>query len=385
MRVIASVTQGLRVPFVDLRAQYAAIKDEIDPALHAVIARGAFILGEEVAAFERAFAAFCGVREAVGVANGTDALVLALKAVGVASGDEVITAANTFVATAEAIVHAGARPVLVDADPATYTLDPARLEAAITSRTRAVIPVHLYGQASDMEPLLEIARRRGLAVVEDASQAHGAVYRGRRVGSLGDAACFSFYPSKNLGAYGDAGAVVTDDADLAVRLRRLRDHGGLSHYEHDVVGYNSRMDALQGAVLSVKLRHLDAWNRLRGERAQLYTELLGDLPAVVPPVIGDGRTHVFHLYVAALQGGDRDALRTFLLDRGVQTGIHYPAPVHLTEAFRGLGYPAGTFATAEAASRQIISLPMFPELSPDAVAHVAGTIRQFLADHGGRV
>jgi len=381
---MTSVAPKMRVPFVDLRAQYAAIRDEIDAALHAVIERGAFILGEEVAAFERAFASFCGAREAVGVGNGTDALVLALKAVGVRAGDEVITAANTFVATAEAIVHAGAVPVLVDADPATYTLDAARLEAAITPRTRALIPVHLYGQAADMEPLIEIARRRGLAVVEDASQAHGAVYRGRRVGGFGDAACFSFYPSKNLGAYGDAGAVVTNDADVALRLRRLRDHGGLSHYQHDVVGYNSRMDALQGAVLTVKLRHLEEWNRLRGERAQLYTQLLAHLPAVVTPVTGDGRTHVFHLYVVALRSADRDALRTLLLDRGVQTGIHYPAPVHLTAAFRGLGYPAGTFPVAERASREIVSLPMFPELSSDAVAHVVGTIREFLTERGGR-
>jgi dTDP-4-amino-4,6-dideoxygalactose transaminase len=381
---MTSVAPKTRVPFVDLRAQYAAIRDEIDGALHAVIERGAFILGEEVAAFERAFASFCGAREAVGVGNGTDALVLALKAVGVRAGDEVITAANTFVATAEAIVHAGAAPVLVDAAPLTYTLDPTRLEAAITPRTRAIIPVHLYGQAADMDPLTEIAHRHGLAVIEDASQAHGAAYRGRRVGGLGDAACFSFYPSKNLGAYGDAGAVVTNDAGVALRLRRLRDHGGLTHYQHEIIGHNSRMDALQWAVLTVKLRHLEEWNRLRGEHAQLYTRLLANLPGVVTPAIGDGCTHVFHLYVIALVSGDRDALRTYLLDRGVQTGIHYPAPVHLTEAFRGLGYPIGTFPVAEQAARQIVSLPMFPELSPDAVAHVVGAISEFLMERGGR-
>jgi len=376
------VTHGLRVPFVDLRAQYAAIHDEIDAALRSVVERGAFILGEDVAAFERAFAASCGAREAVGVANGTDALMLALRAVGVGAGDEVITAANTFVATAEAIVHAGAVPVLVDAVPGTYTIDPARAEDAITVRTRAIIPVHLYGQPAEMDALLEIARRRRVAVVEDASQAHGAAYRGRPVGGLGDAAAFSFYPSKNLGAYGDAGAVVTNDPDVAQHVRALRDHGGVTHYQHDVVGYNSRMDALQGAVLSVKLRYLEGWNRLRRERAFLYAGLLAGVPGVAAPVAGPQGAHVFHLYVVTVAPGERDALRGHLAARGVETGIHYPAPVHLTAAFRSLGYGPGAFPVAEDASRRILSLPMFPELQPEAVAHVVEEMRGFLRGRG---
>jgi dTDP-4-amino-4,6-dideoxygalactose transaminase len=268
----------------------------------------------------------------------------------------------------------------VDAAPGTYTMDPARLEDAVTPRSRAVIPVHLYGQPADMDPLIDIAGRRGLAVVEDASQAHGAAYGGRPVGTFGDAACFSFYPSKNLGAYGDAGAVVTNDPDLALRVRRLRDHGGLSHYAHDVVGYNSRMDALQAAVLAVKLRHLEEWNHLRREHAARYSRLLADVPGISPPVTAPGRTHVFHLYVVALTAGDRDALRIFLTERGIQTGIHYPAPVHLTGAFRGLGYGPGAFPVAEQASRQILSLPMFPELTPERVEHVVDGVRRFAAE-----
>jgi dTDP-4-amino-4,6-dideoxygalactose transaminase len=375
---------SVRVPFVDLRSQYATIRDEIDAAVRLVLERASFVLGEDVAEFERAFAAFCGAREAVGVGNGTDALVLALNAVGVRAGDEVITAANTFVATAEAIVHAGAVPVLVDAAPGTYTIDPVRLEEAITPRTRAIIPVHLYGQPAEMHALVALAQRRGVAIVEDASQAHGATYRGRPVGGFGDAACFSFYPSKNLGAYGDAGAVVTNDADVALRVRRLRDHGGLTHYQHDVVGYNSRMDAIQAAVLTVKLRHLDRWNQLRQERGLLYSRLLADVPGLQTPVTHGDRTHVFHLYVVALTEGDRDSLRTHLLDRGVQTGIHYPAPVHLTGAFRNLGYATGAFPVAERASRQIVSLPMFPELPLDAVAYVVEEVRSFVQGTGGR-
>lgn len=380
---MTSATPDIWVPFVDLRAQYATIRTEIETALRLVLERASFVLGEDVAEFERAFAAFCSVREAVGVGNGTDALILTLKALGVRPGDEVITAANTFVATAEAIVHANATPVLVDATPGTYTINPARVEEAITPRTRAIIPVHLYGQAAEMDPLVEIARRRRVALVEDASQAHGATYRGRPVGGFGDAACFSFYPSKNLGAYGDAGAVVTNDAALALRVRRLRDHGGVTHYQHDVVGYNSRLDTLQGAVLAVKLRHLEEWNRLRRERGELYSRLLAGVPAVETPAIrGDG-THAFHLYVVAF-AGDREALRAYLRDRRVQTGIHYPVPVHLTGAFRSLGYPPGAFPVAERAARHIVSLPMYPELSLDAVAHVVDEISRFVHETVGR-
>jgi len=355
------------IPFVDLRAQHQSIKAEVEAAIAGVLDSCQFTLGPEVAAFEEEFAAFCGRRYGVGVNTGTSALHLALLAAGVGPGDEVITTPFTFVATVAAIHYAGARPVLVDIDPQFYTLDPARLEAAITPRTRAVIPVHLYGQTADMAPILEIARRRGLTLIEDACQAHGAEYRGRRAGALGEMGCFSFYPGKNLGAYGEGGMVVTDDPDLARSLRMYRDWGAEKKYHHVLKGYNYRLEALQAAVLRVKLRRLEAWTEARREAARRYASLLAGGPVAAPSERPDGR-HVYHIY--AIRTGERAAVQAGLAARGVQTGIHYPFPVHLLQAYADLGYSAGDFPHAELAASQELSLPMYPELQGDAQARV---------------
>jgi dTDP-4-amino-4,6-dideoxygalactose transaminase len=368
----------IRVPFVDLRPQNEVLKQEVFDRFSRVIERSAFTLGDEVLNFEEQFALFCRVQHAVGVASGTDALVLALRAIGIGPGDEVITAVNTFVATVEAIVHTGATPVLVDIDSTTYGIDIPQVERIITSKTKAIIPVHLYGYPADMDPILDLAKRHHLFVVEDAAQAHGAEYWGRRVGSLGDVACFSFYPSKNLGAFGDAGAVVTNREDVASSVRALRDHGSIQRYEHRLVGYTSRLHTLQAAVLGVKLPYLDQWNIMRQSNAQLYNELLSDLPGVVLPVVEEGRTHVFHLFVIRLESADRDALGDYLVNRGISTGIHYPSPVHMTGAFQYLGYRPGDFPVAELCSQQILSLPMYPELEPEKIAYVAGELTTFL-------
>lgn len=367
----------MNVPFVDLKEQYSAIRDELEQALQDVFRNTAFILGKHVAHFEEEFAAYCGVRHAIGVNSGTDAITLTLKALGLGPGDEVITAANTFVATVEAIVHAGCKPVLVDVLPDTYNMNPHKLEEKITPRTRAIIPVHLYGQPADLEAIMQIARRYNLFVIEDAAQAHGAQYQGRRVGSIGDAACFSFYPSKNLGAYGDAGAVVTNDEALALKIRQLRDHGSVRKYHHEVVGYNSRLDALQAVVLSVKLKHLDTWNAMRQRNAHLYGELLSKIPDVVAPHTLQDAQHVYHLYVIRLERGDRNRLQEYLKTHGIETGIHYPHPVHLTPAFAYLGYKEGDFPVAERCARNILSLPMYPELRPEQVEYVVNKIRSF--------
>jgi len=366
----------MAVPFVDLKAQYAALKPEIDSAIQAVVARCDFILGQAVSEFEAEFARFCGVRHAIGVGNGTDALRLGLLAAGIGPGDEVITAANTFIATTEAISQTGAAFRLVDVDERTYNLNPALLEDAITPRTKAILPVHLYGQPADMDPILDVARRHNLVVVEDACQAHGARYKGRRAGSMGHLAAFSFYPAKNLGAYGDAGAVVTDDEALAHRLDLLRNHGQKSKYEHVMEGYCSRLDTLQAAVLRVKLRHLDAWNARRRQVAAWYNERLADLPVVRPHVM-PGAEHVYHLYVIRTER--RDALREFLAARGIGTGMHYPIPLPLTEAYAGLGFRRGQFPVTERLAGEILSLPMFAEMTEAQVDEAAGAIREFFA------
>lgn len=365
------------VPFVDLKAQYATIKDEVEGAIRLVLESSSFIGGRELEEFEREFAAYCGSTYSVGVASGTDALHLALRSLGVGAGDEVITAANSFIASASAIEMVGARPVLVDIDPQTYTLDPQRVEEAITPRTRAIIPVHLYGQPADMDPIMRLAARYDLSVVEDAAQAHGAEYRGRRVGSIGDVGCFSFYPAKNLGAYGDAGAITTDDPELARRLLRLRDHGRSTKYEHETVGYNSRLDALQAAVLRVKLRHLESWNRLRQQVAWWYEDDLRHL-GIATPVVRAGSTHVYHLYVVAT--AERERVRRGLEAAGIAVGIHYPLPLHLQPALVHLGYREGDVPRAEEASRVILSLPMFPELKREQVHRVAAAIREQLRE-----
>ena len=359
------------VPFVDLVSNCRSLGPDALDAIRRVVEGGVFVLGAEGAAFEAEFAAYCETRHGVGLDSGTSALEMALRALGVGPGDEVITAANTFIATAFAIRYTGARPVLADVDPKRYTLDPSALERAITPRTKAVIPVHLYGQPADMDPIMEIARRRGLVVIEDACQAHGARDRGRRVGSLGHAAAFSFYPSKNLGAFGDGGMVVTGDRAVAERLRGLRDYGQRRKYHHAFVGFNRRLDELQAAVLRVKLPHLDAWNAARVRAADAYDAGLSRLPLECPARAADA-THVFHLYVVRLR--DRDAVRAHLDARGIRTGIHYPVPIHLQEACADLGYHRGDFPVTEAAADEMLSLPMYPELTDALVREVVGAL-----------
>jgi dTDP-4-amino-4,6-dideoxygalactose transaminase len=361
------------VPFVDLQAQYREIKTEIDAAIARVIESAAFILGREVEAFEAAFAEYLGARFCIGVSNGTAAVQLAVMASGLRAGDEVIIPANTFFASAEAVSTAGCVPVFVDADAVSYTIDPTKIEAAITERTRAIMPVHLYGQAADLDPIHEIAARHNLLVIEDAAQAHGSLYRGRRVGALSQVGCFSFYPGKNLGAYGEGGAVVTNDAEVARRVRMLRDHGSEKKYHHELIGYNFRLEGLQGAVLNVKLRHLDRWNDLRRAHAARYRELLGATPLVLPREMDYAR-HIYHLYV--IQTEERALLQQSLSEAGVQTGIHYPVPVHLQPAYASLGHKPGDFPEAERQAAQVLSLPMYPELTDEQLSQVAEAIHQ---------
>ncbi|HLI25644.1 MAG TPA: DegT/DnrJ/EryC1/StrS family aminotransferase [Chloroflexota bacterium] len=362
------------LPLVDLHAQYAAIQAEIQAAIAEVLDRMQLILGPHVQAFEAEFAAYCEAAHAVGVGSGTEALVLALRAAGIGPGDEVITVSHTFFADCEAIVQVGAQPVFVDVRPDTQTMDPASFAAAITARTRAVIPVHLYGQPADMDEIAAIARRHGLFVLEDACQAHGARYRGRRVGTLGHAAAFSFYPGKNLGAYGDGGAVVTNDATLAERIRRLRDHGTVRKYEHYDIGSTGRLDELQAAVLRVKLRYLDTWNARRAAAAATYTAGLTGTE-VTPPAVRDDRTHVFHLY--AVQAPRRDALRAYLAEQGIATGMHYPIPCHLQPAAREWSAGPGSLPVTERLAAHTLSLPLFPEITDAQLARVIAAVRAF--------
>jgi dTDP-4-amino-4,6-dideoxygalactose transaminase len=368
----------MRVPFVDLRAQHDALASELHQAIADVLERSDFILGREVSLFEEEFSAYCGARWAVGVDSGTSALELALRALGVGPGDEVITAANTFVATAAAIAYTGATPVLVDVNPQTYTIDVSLAESEISSRTRAIIPVHLYGHPADMDPLMELAERHRLAVVEDACQAHGARYKGQRVGSIGRAAAFSFYPSKNLGACGDGGMVTTNDEEVARCVRLLRDHGQNEKYNHILLGYNRRLDTIQAAVLRLKLRHLDEWNTGRQRLAVLYTRLLADT-RVTTPVTADYAEPVWHLYV--IRTAERDALREYLISRGISVAMHYPIPIHMQPAFSYLGYENGSFPVTEEHAGEILSLPMCPEVGEESLEYVVETIREFLQVH----
>jgi dTDP-4-amino-4,6-dideoxygalactose transaminase len=368
------MTTPLNIPLVDLQAAYRRLRPEIDAAVARVLAGGWYILGEEVRAFEAEFAAYLGVAHAVGVASGTDALLLALRACGVGPGDEVITVAHTAVATVAAVELSGAAPRLVDIDPNSFTLDPALLAAAVTPRTRAIIPVHLYGRPADAAPILAFARERGLLVIEDCAQAHGARYGGRTVGSLGDAAAFSFYPTKNLSAVGDGGAVVTDRPEVAERLRLLRQYGWRERYVSDVPGYNSRLDELQAALLRVRLRHLEAENEARRRLAAGYDAALAGLPVQCPAPPGDSR-HVYHLYV--IRAERRDELQAYLAARGIGVGIHYPVPVHRQPAYAHLGYAPGSLPATEAVVGDILSLPMHPDLPAAAVEIVAETIRAF--------
>ena len=363
----------MTVAYFDLKAQYAELREEILPALDRVCQGASFVLGDEVALFEREFADYCEAGHCVALNSGTSALHLALLSLGVEAGDEVITTANTFIATAEAISYTGARPVFADIDPTTGNIDPSLVEAAITTRTKAILPVHLYGRPADLDPILEIAARHGLAVIEDACQAHGARYKGRRVGGLGRAAAFSFYPGKNLGAYGEGGALVTNDAHIAEFARAMRDHGQSQRYFHDFVGYNYRMDGFQGAVLRIKLKHLECWNAKRRELAELYRELLSSLPLALPQD-DPASDCVYHLFVAYVE--ERDRIREALQNRGVQTAIHYPRPVHLQKPYAILGYEPGSMPHTERACACCLSLPLFPEMTLDQVRYVADTLAE---------
>ncbi len=363
------------IPLVDLKAQYHSIKPEVDAAIARVMENTSFILGKEVELFEHAYAAFCGVEHAVGVSSGTDALQLALLACDVGPGDEVITTTMTFIATASAISHVGARPVLVDIDPRTRNIDPACIEAAITPRTKAILPVHLYGQPADMDPILAIAQTHGLRVIEDACQAHGASYKGRRAGALADGGCFSFYPAKNLGGAGDGGAFTTNDAELAARVRNLRDHGRTTKYSHSAVGYTYRLDALQAAILAVKLPHLDAWNQARRDRVTRYNTLLAHA-CVTLPCEGSGCRSVYHIY--GIEVERRDALLQHLQSKGIGAGIHYPLPVHLQPAYADLGWSAGAFPRAEAVAAHELSLPLYAEMTDAQQDEVVAAIAEFV-------
>lgn len=362
----------MQVPFLNLRLQHEPMRAELRAAIEEVIEASAFAGGSFVEKFEREFAAFCGAKHASACGNGTDALWFALLALGVGPGDEVITVPGTFMATAEAISFCGAKPVFVDIDEETYTMDAALLERAITPRTKAIIPVHLFGQVADMEPILAIARRHGLPVVEDACQAHGAEYQGRHAGTIGEVGCFSFYPGKNLGALGEAGASVTGSAELKQKMDTLRDHGQARKYHHTVVGWNGRMDGIQGAALSVKLKRLADGNARRRQHAARYTGLLSGLDEIILPTTAPGRVHVFHIY--AIRAPRRDELMRALGQQGIGCGIHYPVPVHLQEAYRPLGHARGSFPVAERCADEFVSLPMFPELTPEQVDYVANAV-----------
>jgi len=365
------------VPFLNLRAQHDPLRTELLGAITEVIDSNAFAGGPFVAKFEEDFAAFCGTKYSVGVGNGTDALWLALLALGVGPGDEVITVSATFIATCEAITYCGATPVFVDIDPVTYTLDPKRLEAAITPRTKAIIPVHLYGQMADMDPIMDIAKRHKLVVVEDACQAHGAEYKGQKAGSIGHAGCFSFYPGKNLGALGEAGGITTNDSVLAEKMRVFRDHGQKTKYYHSVVGWNARMDGIQGAALRIKLKQLAQGNASRREHAAHYNRLLAGITGIVTPTTAVHGVHVFHLYVVRVK--DRDRVLRDLGQRGIGCGIHYPVPVHLQKAYESLGVKAGTLPVTERYAGEILSLPMFPELTSAQVQQVATQLNEVIA------
>ena len=364
----------MQVPFLDLKSHHAPMLTEISGAIRDVIESNAFAGGPFVDRFEEDFAAYCNASYAIGLGSGTEALWLTLMALGVGPGDDVITVPNTFMATAEAISYCGARPVFVDVDERTYTLDPDALPKAVTARTKAIIPVHLFGQPADMDSILKFARHRGLFVIEDACQAHGAEYKGRRAGTLGDAACFSFYPGKNLGAFGEAGAVVTDNAELQEKIRILRDHGQVRKYHHTMIGWNCRMDGIQAAALQVKLRYLEKGNQLRRSHAAHYDQAFGGMEEIITPAQAADVRHVYHVYAIRVQ--ERDEVMRLLGEKGIGCGVHYPIPVHLQEAYRSLGYARGDFPIAERCAAEFISLPMFPELTSAQLEIVVQAVKE---------
>jgi dTDP-4-amino-4,6-dideoxygalactose transaminase len=357
---MAAVLTSPAVPFVDLRIQFNRLREEILDTLQEVAESTVYTLGPKVAAFEKSFASYVGAKHCIGLSSGTAALHLALICAGVGPGDEVITVPMTFIATSWAISYVGAKPVFVDVDPTTYTMDPAQVEERISSKTKAILPVHLYGQPADLVPLLDLSDRHGIPLIEDVAQAHGAQYQGKSAGTFGQCGCFSFYPGKNLGAYGEGGAVVTDDDRIAARIRSLRDHAQQQRYHHEEIGFNYRMDAFQGAVLGVKLRHLEKWTQARGLLAERYVKHLADLPLQLPTVASD-RSHVWHLFVVLHR--ERDRLRRALEAQGIHTGLHYPIPLHLQKAYQHLGYGPGDFPVAERIGRECLSLPLFPEMT----------------------
>ncbi len=377
----------MNIPFVDLKAQYESIKNEIDSAISEVISRSAFVGGPYLDSFEKAFAAFCNMKHCIGVGNGTDALFVALKVLGIGQGDEVITAANSFIATSEAITLTGAKVVFVDINPRTYNMDPNKLEDCIKSRCalcsmrsanrlKAIIPVHLYGQPADMNPLLEIARKFNLKVVEDAAQAHGALYKGKPVGSLGDIGCFSFYPGKNLGAYGDGGAIITNNDEYAIKARMFSNHGRVEKYDHEIEGINSRLDGLQAAILNIKLKHLPQWNDRRRKNAYLYNEHLTNLDLITPVEIRDVKA-VYHLYVVRADKKVRNSMIDYLKTQGISTGIHYPIALPNLKAYAYLNQDGQEFPESTRASQEILSLPMFPELEELQIKYISDKIRNF--------
>jgi len=366
----------MNIPLVDLKAQYNSIKDEIDGVVSDVLSKSAFIGGSYVSTFETAFAGFCKTKHCVGVGNGTDALFIALKTLGIGCGDEVITAANSFIATSEAITLTGAKVVFADINPLTYNMDAERIEKKITAKTKAIVPIHLYGQPADMDPILDIARKDGLIIIEDAAQAHGAEYKGRRVGSIGDMACFSFYPGKNLGAYGDAGAIVTSNDELALKARMYANHGRISKYDHDVEGVNSRLDGLQAAILTVKLKYLDEWTEKRRTAAYRYNDLLKGSCMMTPAELKDVRA-VYHLYVVRVRKEIRRQLMDHLGGHGISTGIHYPIALPNLKAYTYLNHSEKDFPEATKSSQEIVSLPLYPELREEQIQYICETIAAF--------
>lgn len=366
------IKTSLKIPFVDLHTQHQSIADELNEAIQRVMNRSWFILGTELHAFEEEFATYCNVSHCVGVGSGTEALHLGLKALGIGPGDEVITVAHTFIATALAIVWTGATPVFVDIDPQTYTIDPTRVAEAVTSRTRAILPVHLYGQCADMDSLLSIAREHNLYVIEDAAQAHGATYKGRMAGSMGDIGCFSFYPTKNLGACGDGGAVVTNDRQIAEKLKQLRNYGETNKYHHETIGFNSRLDEIQAAILRTKLKHLDAWNTKRNDAAGYYLENLDE--RFVKPYAAADRSHVYHLF--AIRAESRESLQMHLSEREIQTQIHYPIPIHLQEAFRDHGY-CRDLSNTERIAQHVLSLPLYPTITHEQLDYITEVVNSY--------
>ena len=367
----------MKVPFLDLKIQYQEIEQEVLPMMTDAMENASFIGGPQVSGFEEEFANFCDSKFCVGVGSGTDALRFALMAVGVCAGDEVITVPNTFIATTEAISQVGAIPVFVDISSDTYNIDVSQIEGKITEKTKAIIPVHLYGQPADMDPILKVAKRHNLAVIEDACQAHGALYENKKAGSMGVAGCFSFYPGKNLGAFGEAGAIVTQDDEIADKIRMIRDHGQEKKYFHQIEGYNGRLDAIQAGVLRIKLKRLENWNRSRMENAAYYNELLSEIPGVTIPVEADFAMSVYHLYVILID--DRDRLQQFMDDKGIATGLHYPMPLHLQKAYEHLGFKEGAFPVTENVACRLLSLPMYPQLSKEQIQYVADAIKEFIS------